>query len=406
MQVQQLRINDFTYVLPGDRIALFPAENRESSRLLHYKNGLIHITQFTQLPRMLKPHSLIVFNETKVIQARIVFQKPSGGRIEIFCLEPVGDHMLSQGQKGTAEWYCLIGGASKWKAGTLLEKEITYKGSSFLLQVRYNRKENDRFVLSFEWSPPVLTFFEVLEAIGEIPLPPYLKRPTEESDKVRYQTVYAKEEGSVAAPTAGLHFTPEILNELQERGITSGFLTLHVGAGTFKPVQCERIGDHPMHAESIHCPIELLYKLKKHLQDPVVAVGTTCLRSLESIYLIGAKAARGLLPHGRLPEVAQWEAYENVANDIETEEALDALIEWMEKQSLDTLQANTRLMIAPGFRFHVVNQLITNFHQPGSTLLLLVAAFVGDDWKKIYQTALEKDLCFLSYGDSSLLERS
>jgi S-adenosylmethionine:tRNA ribosyltransferase-isomerase len=363
-------------------------------------------TQFTQLPLLLKPHSLIVFNETKVIQARIVFQKPSGGRIEIFCLEPVSDQMLSAGQKGTAEWYCLIGGASKWKTGNLLEKKIPYKNSSFLLQVRYLRKENDRFVLSFEWSPPVLTFFEVLEAIGEIPLPPYLKRATVESDKIRYQTVYAKKEGSVAAPTAGLHFTPEILKELQERAIESGFLTLHVGAGTFKPVQCDRIGDHPMHAESIYCPIELLYKLKKHGRDPIVAVGTTCLRSLESIYLIGVKAARGLLHHGRLPEVTQWEAYESADNNIETEEAIEALIEWMEKQSLDTLQANTRLLIAPGFRFHVVNQLITNFHQPGSTLLLLVAAFVGDDWKKIYQTALEKDFRFLSYGDSSLLERS
>lgn len=407
--VQQLRITDFDYDLPEERIALYPSPNREASRLLHYANGNIHLWPFTELPSLIPTGSLLVFNETKVIPARIEFQKPSGARIEIFCLEPAedtGGFLNTPKKMSQVEWYCLIGGASKWKPGSLLEKTLPYNGQTITLKAAFIRKEKDRFLIGFSWTPHTFRFAEILQGAGDIPLPPYIKRKTEANDRERYQTVYAKNEGSVAAPTAGLHFTPEILNALEAKGIDSGFLTLHVGAGTFKPVQSETMEGHPMHAESIFFSMDFLQLLLRHLHGPVVAVGTTALRSLESIYWLGVKAAKKQLSDGATPFLTQWEPYETGTEHLSAAKSIETLIQWMQENSLSALKARTQLLIAPGYTFRLVDKLITNFHQPRSTLLLLIAAFVGEDWKKIYATALEKQFRFLSYGDSSLLEKN
>lgn len=397
-----LSIKDYTYTLPEDRIAKYPLSKRDDSKLLVYNNGEISQDTYRNLPSLLPGKSLLVFNDTRVVEARILFKKPTGGVIEIFCLEP-GDEFpgisTAMQQKGKLSWKCLVGGASKWKPGQVLQKKIENTGT--ILEARYKAKARDAFIIELSWTPGELSFSEILHQTGAIPLPPYIKREADPSDAERYQTVYATEGGSVAAPTAGLHFTTELLADLEKKDIKKEFVTLHVSAGTFKPVKTERIGDHEMHAEWIDVKKQTIQQLISHIGGNITAVGTTSMRTLESLYWIGVKLLA--YPGADRPEpVGQWEPYEN-KNDIPVERSLQAIIEWMNKKNKKTLVTQTSILIAPGYQFRIVNGLITNFHQPQSTLLLLIAAFIGADWKKVYDYALDSDFRFLSYGDGCLL---
>ena len=405
---QQLRITDFTYDLPAKRIATHPLPDRDASKLLVYQQTSLTESQYRHIADFLPEDALMIFNDTKVVEARLLFYKESGAKIELFCLEPgpqYPDISNALQQTGSVHWYCLIGGASKWKPGLVLEKTIDYNGTAVKLEARYIGKDNDRFEVELRWTPEALSFAEVLHAAGQIPLPPYIKRQVEVTDKDRYQTVYAREEGSVAAPTAGLHFTPEVFATLDAKGINRQFVTLHVGAGTFKPVAAAKMQDHSMHAEFIDITRSFLENLLASLGKPVIVVGTTSLRTVESLYWLGMKVYRHPdITSAALP-ITQWEPYEEGLPDIDTATALEHLIQWMEKQGQDRLITTTQLLIAPGYRIRVADFLVTNFHQPHSTLLLLVAAFVGDDWKRIYQNALDNEFRFLSYGDGCLLQR-
>jgi len=408
MNPQQLRITDFTYDLPAERIATHPLPDRDASKLLVYQQASLTESQYRHIADFLPEDALMIFNDTKVVEARLLFYKESGAKIELFCLEPgpqYPDISTALQQTGSVHWYCLIGGASKWKPGLVLEKTIDYNGTAVKLEARYIGKDNDRFEVELRWTPGALSFAEVLHAAGQIPLPPYIKRQVETADKERYQTVYAKEEGSVAAPTAGLHFTPEVFATLDAKGIKRQFVTLHVGAGTFKPVAAAKMQDHSMHAEFIDITRSFLENLRDALGKPVIVVGTTSLRTVESLYWLGMKVYRHPdITCAALP-ITQWEAYEEGLPEIDTATALEHLILWMEKQGQDRLITTTQLLIAPGYLIRVADFLVTNFHQPHSTLLLLVAAFVGDDWKRIYQYALDNEFRFLSYGDGCLLQR-
>src|SRR5688572_15395387 len=401
-----LSIKDFTYSLPEDRIAKYPLAERDASKLLIYKEGNISEGVYRNIADHIPEGSLLVFNDTKVVEARLLFQKPTGGVIEIFCLEPheqYPDITTAMGQHEKVFWHGLIGGASKWKRGQILEKKIIYNSNELILKARYIEKTGDSFVVDLSWNDKNLSFAEVLHVFGAIPLPPYIKREAEASDAERYQTVYANYEGSVAAPTAGLHFTETVFKSLHKKYIDTDFVTLHVGAGTFKPVKSETMQDHKMHAEHFTVSKSVIQKLVDHFDKNIIAVGTTTLRVLESLYWIGVKLSTD---DGRQTmEITQWEAY-NFKVNVSSKEALNNLIEWMDETGTDKLTAKTQIIIAPGYEFKVVNGLVTNFHQPQSTLLLLVSAFLGDNWRKVYDHALKNDFRFLSYGDGTLLLRN
>ncbi len=407
-----LSIKDFTYSLPEDRIAKYPLTERDASKLLIYKEEKIEEDIYRDIADHIPSSSLLVFNDTKVVEARLLFQKSTGGVIEIFCLEPheqYPDITTAMLQHEKVLWHCLIGGASKWKRGQVLEKKINYNSKDLVLNARYIEKTGDSFIVELSWNDLLLSFAEVLHLFGAIPLPPYIKRKVEISDAERYQTVYAHYEGSVAAPTAGLHFTETVFEKLKEKNINRDFVTLHVGAGTFKPVKTDVMKDHEMHAEYFTVSKSTLQTMLDHLDKNIIAVGTTSLRTLESLYWLGMKKS---MDNGPQPtEITQWEVYDHKEEMISTKEALENLIKWMTAKDLDNLTAKTQIIIAPGYQFKIVNGLITNFHQPQSTLLLLVSAFIGKNpiaigWKEIYHYALENNFRFLSYGDGSLLWRN
>jgi S-adenosylmethionine:tRNA ribosyltransferase-isomerase len=404
MHPKDLSILDFTYELPDEKIARYPLEERDQSKLLIYQNKQINSSTYHELPSLLPPKTLLVFNNTKVVEARLYFQKASGSTIEIFCLEPddrYADITSAMLQREQVYWKCMIGGAKKWKEPSL-SLSFTYKDRTVILTAEKKEQQNDHYIISFHWTVPDISFAEVLHAAGNLPLPPYMNRAAESNDLERYQTVYAKHDGSVAAPTAGLHFTNTLLSRLEAADIHTSFVTLHVGAGTFKPVKAEVMQDHAMHAEFIDVGIDTIELLKNNTYNPIVAVGTTSLRTLESLYWLGILTLRNKNISSNELTVDQWLPYETDER-IETGMALDALINWMKRNELNRLITKTSIIIAPGYRFRIINGLITNFHQPQSTLLLLVAAITGDDWKDIYQYALTHAFRFLSYGDGSLL---
>lgn len=393
-----IHMEEFNYELSNEKIALFPLKERASSKLLVYKNNTIHDSTFKQLPAELKPGTLLVFNNTKVVRARLIFANENGARIELFCLEPAGDIPveIAMQQKGQAIWKCLVGNLKRWKSKTIC---ITVNG--LVLQAEYNTNLGEAHEVKLSWNKDC-SFYELLEQLGKIPLPPYLKREEESSDTANYQTVYAKVSGSVAAPTAGLHFTEELLQELKQKGIQQNYLTLHVGAGTFMPVKADTIAAHEMHAEEISVSKAFIQQLVKQT-EVVVPVGTTSLRCLESLYWLGVKYAVNNAPYNDALILEQWECY-NLTDTYSYNEVFTTLLSWMEKHNLQFLQAKTRLIIIPGYNFKIASGIITNFHQPCSTLLLLVVAMVGkENWKAIYKHALANNYRFLSFGDGSLL---
>lgn len=401
MKKEEILIQDYTYSLPDDRIAHHPLPKRDDSRLLVYKSGRIEEDRFFHLPQHLPEGSTLILNNTRVLEARIFFTKATGGVIEIFCLEPAGQSMeISLQQKGEAEWACMIGGASKWKPGQVLTKELIIEGDKVVLEAHYKEKLADAFVIRFTWTPSHLPFVELLHTAGNMPLPPYIKRSAELADAERYQTIFAKKEGSVAAPTASLHFTDAVFTDLAQKGITSHYITLNVGAGTFKPVKTASIADHSMHSETFSVARSTLAAILK--AKTIVAAGTTSLRTLESLHWMGVKLLTGKHTEGF--QLSQWEAYD-LDNTITYQESIGALLQWMNENERETLDCRTALLVVPGYSFKIPSGIITNFHQPQSTLLLLIAAFIGEDWKKVYQYALENNFRFLSYGDSSLLWR-
>ena len=395
-----LSISDYNYPLPEERIAKYPLPERDHSKLLIYKDGEVREDHFFRVGDYIPAHSLLVYNNTRVIQARLVFHKPSGARIEIFCLEPLAphDYQLSLSSTEGCTWKCMIGNAKKFR-DTSIDMPLQVAGGNVVLRATKGEQTGNTFAVTFSWEGG-LSFAEILDAVGELPIPPYLNRPTEERDKTTYQTVYSRIKGSVAAPTAGLHFTEAVLADLRQRGIKTTELTLHVGAGTFQPVKTEDANLHTMHTEIIAVPRQAIVDILANLGH-IVAVGTTSMRTLESLYFLGCMLLRG----DRSLHVPQFMPYEQEWT-LSTEEALRALLAYLDETHQDTLHAETQIMIKPGYRFRVVEQLITNFHQPKSTLLLLVSAFVGEDWKKIYDYALAHDFRFLSYGDSSILFRN
>lgn len=400
---RHIAINDFDYPLPDERIAKFPLAERSASKLLVYRGGEISERRFADIGDMLPAGQLIVFNNTKVIRARIIMHKPSGARIEVFCLEPhaPADYERAFAVTGTCEWSCIVGNRKKWKEG-YVEINFDYEGAAVWLRAWIVEERGRECTVRFEWSAP-MTFGQLLEHLGRIPIPPYLNRDSEEIDYTRYQTVYSKFEGSVAAPTAGLHFTPELLESLRGRGFDFAEVTLHVGAGTFLPVKDEDAAQHPMHTEHFEIRRDTVRQLLAKW-GAVTAVGTTSVRTLESLAALAWRIhATGSPDAGRV--IGQWELYD-IPTDYTGRTALEELLGWMEREGEERLKAATQIMITPlGYTFRIVRNIITNFHQPKSTLLLLVSAYVGDDWRRIYDYALGHDFRFLSYGDSSLLMR-
>ena len=399
--IQKIAIAEYDYPLPDERIARYPLEQRDCSKLLLYKSGNVGEDVFSNLPSYIPSGSLMVFNNTKVIQARLRFRKETGAQIEVFCLEPdePADYQQIFQETQNCVWQCLVGNSNRWKGGEL-SQTITVAGKEVLLKVERVSCAAAVNRVRFSWNGGV-AFAELLEAAGELPIPPYLNRRTEENDKKTYQTVYSKVQGSVAAPTAGLHFTPVVLGKLAEHGVECCEVTVHVGAGTFKPVKSELIADHAMHEEYIEVKRELIAKLVD-AGGSAVAVGTTSVRTLESLYFLGEMVAEN---PGISPEelhVGQWAPYERV-HELSTVDAMQALLDWLDRNGACKLHAHTQIMIAPGYKFRVVKAIVTNFHQPKSTLLLLVSAFIGGNWRKVYDYALENGFRFLSYGDSSLL---
>ena len=403
---QHISINDYSYTLPEEKIAHHPLPNRDDSKLLVYKAGLIVEKKFTAIADELPANSLLIFNNTRVIAARLLFQKQTGGIIEIFCLEPderYKDISTAMATTSGVYWKCLVGGASKWKSGQVLEKNFSLNNENVVLKARFAEKKSTHFIIELSWLPASLTFAELLHYAGAIPLPPYIKRAAEAEDTKRYQTVYAAHEGSVAAPTAGLHFTPTIFEQLEAKNIAASFVTLHVGAGTFKPVKSETLLDHDMHAEWIDVNKETITALITNVDNTVVTIGTTSLRTIESLYWLGVKIHLAQEPVTTVPKLLQWEAYELSGENVPVQSALQSLLDFMEHNQLDSFITTTQILIAPGYEFRLVKALITNFHQPQSTLLLLVAALIGEDWRKVYDYALQNEFRFLSYGDGSLL---
>ena len=404
MKTKDIHISEYNYELPDERIAKFPKAERDHSKLLVYNKGEVGEDIFYNLPNYLPQGALMVYNNTKVIQARLHFRKETGALIEIFLLEPAepADYEQMFQQTRRCSWLCLVGNQKKWKEGTLT-RELRVKNEEVRVSATRRGEHGTSQWIDFEWDNERVNFAEILDEMGELPIPPYLNRETQESDKTTYQTVYSKIKGSVAAPTAGLHFTERVLSDIDARGIEREEVTLHVGAGTFKPVKSDTIGEHPMHTEYIAVRRHTLERLLAH-NCQVVAVGTTSVRTLESLYYMGLKVVQN--PDIREEElhVNQWEPYEEGRCKMEdVRSVIQALLDWMIRKELTVLHSSTQIIIAPGYTYHIVKMLITNFHQPQSTLLLLVSAFVKGDWHKIYDYALAHDFRFLSYGDSSLL---
>ncbi len=434
MKPAHLSIADYSYTLPEENIAYYPLSQRDASRLLIYREGGIRESTYRDIADFFPEASLLVFNNTRVVEARIVFQKPTGGRIEIFCLEPPAEYggiAQAMSQTGSVRWRCLIGGASKWKPGQVLQKTIdtdepsaeglantesgatahnattqtpSHKAQPLTLEARFLGKEGDAFLIELAWQPAELSFAGLLHRAGLIPLPPYISRAAEPSDNQRYKTIYAQHDGSVAAPTAGLHFTDAIFESLDKRHINRTFVTLHVGAGTFLPVKSATLGEHIMHMEFIVVAAAVIYQLKETLAAGrlIVPVGTTSTRTIESLYWMGVKVLRNPSLQQELLTVEQWDAYDLDAQEPVLE-ALTALLDWMKQNGLEELMSKTQLLIAPGYRWRIVRGLVTNFHQPESTLLLLIAALIGQEWRRVYDYALEHGFRFLSYGDGCLL---
>lgn len=402
-ETQQIRIEDFDYPLPDERIAKFPLPKRDESKLLLYKDGKVSENKFKHITDFLPEGALMVFNNTRVIQARLLFRKETGAQIEIFCLEPVKphDYALVFQQTESCSWTCLVGNLKKWKEGPLY-KEVIVGGENVTLKAVKKQTCGDSHLIEFTWNHSSCTFADILDAAGVLPIPPYLHRETEKSDLQTYQTVYSKIKGSVAAPTAGLHFTPEVLADIDAKGFGREELTLHVGAGTFKPVKSETIEGHEMHTEFISVRRSTIERIKNNT-GKIVAVGTTSVRTLESLYYIGVALASK--PDATAEEliVRQWMPYEAANNRLTAAESLQNILDYLDRHQTDTLVTATQIIIAPGYEFKIVRGIITNFHQPKSTLLLLISAFVKGDWKNIYDYALRHDFRFLSYGDSSLL---
>ena len=402
---RHIRISEFNYLLPDERIAKFPLPVRDQSKLLLYRHGEVFEDVFTSLPDYLPADSLMIFNNTKVIQARLHFHKETGALIEVFCLEPIrpNDYALNFQQTEHAAWLCMIGNLKKWKEG-VLKREMVVKGKPLTLTAERGACHETSHWVDFRWNNPEITFADILEVFGELPIPPYLNRETQESDKETYQTVYSKIKGSVAAPTAGLHFTPRVLDALREKGVALEELTLHVGAGTFKPVKSEEIEGHEMHTEYISVNRSTLEKLVAH-EGKAIAVGTTSVRTLESLYHIGVTLLHNPNATEEDLHVKQWQPYETALETAATPavDALQAIIAYLDRHHMETLHSSTQIIIAPGYEYRIVKAMVTNFHQPQSTLLLLVSAFLHGDWRKIYDYALAHDFRFLSYGDSSLL---
>jgi S-adenosylmethionine:tRNA ribosyltransferase-isomerase len=432
---KNISIADYSYDLPAESIAYYPLAERDASRLLVYQAGELHEDIYRNIAQHLPEGALLVFNNTRVVEARIVFQKPTGGLVEIFCLEPPAEYggiAAALTQTGTVRWKCLIGGASKWKPGQVLRKVLPVAGAGggstdggftgdggspddglIVLEARWVQRLEGAFLIELSWTPAELSFAELLHRAGLVPLPPYIHRTVESADNERYQTVYARHDGSVAAPTAGLHFTETIFQQLEERQIGRTFVTLHVGAGTFLPVKTASLGEHPMHIEFIAVPANVIRDLLERLRagGPVIAVGTTSARTLESLYWLGVKvvADASVAPEDLV--VRQWDAYAtggsvgaaDGATTAGVADALQALLAWMERRGMGELVTTTQLLITPGYTWRIVAGLVTNFHQPESTLLLLIASLIGEDWRTLYSHALEHGFRFLSYGDGCLL---
>lgn len=409
--IQNIRIEDFDYPLPDERIARHPLAVRDACRLLVSDGGEISHHVFSSLPRLIPTGTLLVMNNTRVINARMEFFRTSGARIEIFLLEPLSprDYAVAFQTRGRCTWQCMVGNLKKWKE-ECLEKKLLIDGREITLRAfRHEALPGNSHSVEFEWSDPEVTFASIVEAAGAIPIPPYLKRDSEASDSTDYQTVYSRIQGSVAAPTAGLHFTPELLQRLRDNGVETREVTLHVGAGTFQPVKSDEIGEHPMHTEVFEVQLDLVRALREAVETGrnVMAVGTTTVRTLESLPILGIRLMRG----DESLKISQWEAYDEAATAVDTADALRALENHMEKNGETHLTASTAIMIAPGFKWRIVKGMVTNFHQPQSTLLLLVSSLLDGDnlsdplWKKIYDEALRKDYRFLSYGDACLFSR-
>jgi S-adenosylmethionine:tRNA ribosyltransferase-isomerase len=402
LMIPEIHIEDYNYGLDDSRIAKYPLPERDASKLLHYKKGKVEEIIFRQLPDLLPENALMVFNDTKVVPARLHFQRETGAIIEVFCLEPVQPVEYNTAFAATAScsWKCVIGNAKKWKEDILhlYNPDGNASVEEMALEAILEGREGQTGIVRFQWSGGA-PFSRVLEIAGTVPIPPYLNRESEAIDTERYQTLYAHIRGSVAAPTAGLHFTQDVLDRIRRKGIETETICLHVGAGTFLPVKSSLVSEHPMHREPFTVSKALLKELAT-LQRPLIAVGTTSVRTLESLYYIGVS----ILETGAPADVAQWAPYEREYTAT-TQEALQAIVDYLDREGLDALVAGTRIIIVPGFRFRLVDRLVTNFHQPESTLILLVSAFVDGDWRTIYDYALSHGFRFLSYGDSSLLER-
>jgi S-adenosylmethionine:tRNA ribosyltransferase-isomerase len=401
MLPRDIRIDDYDFELPDDRIAKFPLEQRDQSRLLVFNQGRLSKDIFKNIPAYIDPGSLLVFNNSRVIPARLIFNKDTGARIELFLLEPIHppDYQVMFASKSPVVWKCLVGNLKKWKEGSL-KKTLNYQGKEFVLEARLLENHTSWQSIEFQWQDTQKSFMDLLENTGKTPIPPYLNREPVEKDKDWYQTVYSRIKGSVAAPTAGLHFTNEVLTDLSTKDIRAQEITLHIGAGTFQPVKSGLINQHPMHTEHFVLTMPLLKALIEN-KNTIVAVGTTTVRTLESIYWLGVKAFRKELNKIKQLHVNQWDGFDQV--NLNTKEALNALYLWMENSGKDNLLASTAMMIAPGYTFRMTGRMITNFHQPRSTLLLLISAFIGEKWREVYEYALNNEFRFLSYGDSSIL---
>jgi len=399
LEMQKIKISEFDYILLDEKIAKFPLTNRDDSKLLYYKSSGLKDYLFNDLPELLESNVRLVFNNTKVIRARLHFEKVTGAKIEIFCLEPhlPAEYVQSFESNTSCQWSCMIGNAKKWKE-TDLVKVVAIAGDEINIRAKKINTDKSSPIIEFSWDNTNYTFSEIIEAMGQLPIPPYLNRKTEDSDLVRYQTVYSKIKGSVAAPTAGLHFTDKVFQNLQKKDIVSEEVTLHVGAGTFKPVKKEEIGDHEMHTEHFIVQKSTLRNLLDDRKN--IPVGTTSVRTLESLYWLAVKIDKGMFTDKL--HINQWDPY-RLETTLSKNEALKIIINFLEDNTLDFVEASTEIMIVPGYKFRITDSIITNFHQPKSTLLLLISAFVGENWKKMYQHALDNNYRFLSYGDSSLL---
>jgi S-adenosylmethionine:tRNA ribosyltransferase-isomerase len=406
-RVQQTSIDLFTYELPDHRIAKYPVEPRDESKLLIYKEGEIQDRNYLELADSLPEDTFLVMNDTKVVEARLMFTKPTGGKIEIFCLEPADkykDIQLAMLEQDTVLWKCLVGGAKKWKE-PYLDLTIGSGNEIFNLTASIKEHRGDHFLIEFNWNRPQTSFAEILHLGGVIPLPPYLNRALESADEDRYQTIYAQHDGSVAAPTAGLHFTERIFTRLAKKNVLHDFVTLHVGAGTFTPVKSETLAEHTMHAEFIDVSSKFLKNWLERIDSTLICVGTTSLRTLESLYWIGVKCVEKNELHLEEIGLKQWEAYE-LSQHISVKDAIQSLVTHLNQRGMDRLITKTQLLIGPGYEIRSVSGILTNFHQPQSTLLLLIHAFVREEWKRIYDHALKNDYRFLSFGDGSLLWKS